>query len=123
MFVSIARTGTGVILTVTEAFSPVSVAPVAFTVTAVSVLTAGAVNLPVLEMVPALADQSTPVSLVPVMLAVNCSVPSEATVALLGEIVMWDFFAELSRAATTLMCTIPEPCSPLDESETDRTKV
>jgi hypothetical protein len=54
----------------------------------VSLLTAGAVNLPVLEMVPALADQTTAVSDVPLILAVNCCVPREATVELLGEIVI-----------------------------------
>jgi hypothetical protein len=41
-------------------------------VTAEVVCTTGAVNNPVLEIEPALADQVTAVLLVPVTLAVNC---------------------------------------------------
>ena len=88
VFVSIASAGIGVTLTVAAAFRLLPFAPVAVTVTAVSLLTAGAVNLPALEIVPALADQTTAVSDVPVILAVNCSVLREATVALAGEIAM-----------------------------------
>jgi hypothetical protein len=46
---------------------------------------AGAVNKPLLEMLPALADQITPVLLVLVTAAVNCSLPLAATEGFAGE--------------------------------------
>jgi hypothetical protein len=55
-------------------------------ITEVLLVTLGAINAPMLEIVPALADQVTAVSAVPLMLAVNCCCPSDATVALTGEI-------------------------------------
>ena len=85
-FVSIVSAGMGVTFTVAEACRLFPFAPAAVTVTLVSVFTSGAVKRPLLEIVPAVAVQTTAVSLVPVMLAVNCSFASEATVALLGEI-------------------------------------
>jgi hypothetical protein len=51
----------------------------------VEVLTVGAVKNPLLEMVPALADQITPVFEVPVTRAVNCNPSSDTMVALPGE--------------------------------------
>src|ERR1700683_5471514 len=58
---------------------------VAVMATGVLPVTAGAVNNPLLEMVPALADQVTAVSAVPLRRAVNCSCSWEPTVALPGE--------------------------------------
>ena len=49
-------------------------------------MTLGAVNKPLGVMVPALADHLTPVSLVLVTLASNCSLPLEATLGELGVI-------------------------------------
>ena len=64
--------GGGVTFTVAVAVRLWSVAPVAVTVTCVLLLTRGAVNLPLLEIVPAVADQFTAVLEAPVMLALNC---------------------------------------------------
>lgn len=47
-------------------------------------LTCGAVNNPLLEILPALADQVTAVLDVPLTRAVNCNWASEPTVALSG---------------------------------------
>jgi len=60
---------------------------VAVTVTVVAALTEGAVNNPVSDTVPALADQVTAVWLVPLTLALNCCEPREITLAPVGEIV------------------------------------
>ena len=49
-------------------------------------VTLGAVNTPLLEIDPVLADQVTPVFAVPLMLAVNCCWACEARVMLAGEI-------------------------------------
>ena len=62
----------GAILAVAKALATGDVWLVAVTVTAERVCTTGAVNNPVLEIEPALADQVTAVLLVPVTLAVNC---------------------------------------------------
>jgi len=51
----------------------------------VSLDTLGAVKNPLLEIVPALADQVTAVFGLPLILAVNCSCCSDAIVALPGE--------------------------------------
>ena len=64
-----------------------SAALVAVTVTAVLLLTAGAVNIPALEMLPAVADQVTVVLLVPCTVAANCCVLPEVRVELVGETV------------------------------------
>jgi hypothetical protein len=61
---------------------------VAVIVTEVLVVTLGAVKTPVLEIVPALADQITAVSALPLMAAVNCCCACDARFALLGEIVI-----------------------------------
>ena len=58
---------------------------VALMITGVELLTCGAVKNPLLEMVPALADQVTPVFDVPVTRAVNCNPSSDPMVALPGE--------------------------------------
>lgn len=71
--------------TVALAVFVVSAALVARMVTVVAEVTLGAVKLPVLEMLPALADQVTPVLLVPWTLAENCCVAPDATLALVGE--------------------------------------
>src|ERR1700758_1058924 len=59
---------------------------VAVMITEVFLVTLGAVKAPLLEMVPALADQVTDVSAVPLMLAVKRCCPFERMVVLLGEI-------------------------------------
>lgn len=53
-------------------------------VTAVEFETDGAVSRPVLEIEPALVDQTIEVLLVPLTLAANCCVPPDVTVALVG---------------------------------------
>jgi hypothetical protein len=55
-------------------------------ITEVFLVTLGAVKPPLLEMVPALADQVTDVSAVPLMVAVKSCCPFEKMVVLLGEI-------------------------------------
>jgi|SRR5712692_8400461 len=72
-------------LTDATAFLVGSAALVAATVADIDVLTLGAVKAPLLDIVPALADQITPVLLVPLTVAVNCCVPPETTVAVAGE--------------------------------------
>ena len=72
-------------VTVALAIFVVSAALVARTVTVMAAVTLGAVKLPVLEMLPALADQVTPVLLVPWTLAENCWAAPDATLALVGE--------------------------------------
>ena len=58
---------------------------VAVTVIVVPLVTEGAVKRPPVEMVPALAVQLTAVSLLPETVSVNCLVPPELTVAVIGE--------------------------------------
>ncbi|MGD1077534.1 MAG: hypothetical protein ABR881_04365 [Candidatus Sulfotelmatobacter sp.] len=60
-------------------------AVVAVMMTRVVLVTLGAVKTPVLEMVPALANQVTAVFEGPLMRAVNCTCSIDATVALAGE--------------------------------------
>ena len=60
---------------------------VAFTVAVVVVLTLGAVNNPLLEIVPPVAVQVTPVFEALLTVALNSCVPADATLALLGETV------------------------------------
>ena len=64
--------GLAVTATVAVAFLVLSAALVAVTETFVLALTLGAVNIPVLETVPALAAQLTAVLLVPWTVALNC---------------------------------------------------
>ena len=84
--VAIAKEAWGVTVTVAAACKLGLAALVAVMVTEVLLVTLGAVKAPLLEIVPALADQVTDVFAVPLMLAVNCCCPFEAMVALLGEI-------------------------------------
>ena len=60
---------------------------VAVTVIVVVLVTDGAVKRPPVEMLPALAVQFTAVSLLPETVSVNCLVPPELTVAVVGEMV------------------------------------
>ena len=59
-------------------------------------MTLGAVKAPLLEIVPALADQVTAVFAVPLMLAVNCCCACDARVVLTGEIESTVPLAELT---------------------------
>jgi hypothetical protein len=61
---------------------------VAVMVTEVLLETLGAVKTPVLEIVPALVDQVTAVSALPLSVAVNCCFACDARFALVGEIVI-----------------------------------
>lgn len=120
-FVLIAREGIGATVRFTEAFALAFSALVAVTVTVVLLLTAGAVNLPVLEMIPAVADQVTAVLDVPVIAALNCSTLCARTVAPDGEIVIWG--CELRICFETLMLETPVPWSFEVASETDNVKL
>ena len=71
--------------TLADAFFVVAATLVAVTVTVVVVLTVGALNSPVEETEPALADHVTAVWLVLLTVAENCCDPPDATVALVGE--------------------------------------
>ena len=73
----------GATLTVAEDLASAA-ALFAVTVTAVVVVTVGAVSKPPLEMVPAVVDHTTAVLLVPLTVAANCCVRPEVTVALVG---------------------------------------
>jgi hypothetical protein len=75
--------------------------------TEVLLVTFGAVNTPVLEIVPALADQVTPVFAVPVTLAVNRCCACDATVVLTGEI---ESKVPAALAETTI-CAVADPYS------------
>jgi hypothetical protein len=63
----------------------VSAALVAVTVTLVLLVTAGAVNMPLLETLPDVADHVTAVLLVPCTAALNCWVPPDVRAVLPGE--------------------------------------
>jgi len=78
----------GVTATVALDFFVVLALLVAVTVTLVLLLTFGAVNIPALETVPAVADQVTAVLLVPWTVAENCCVFPDVRVVLDGETVM-----------------------------------
>lgn len=77
----------GVTNTAALDFFVLSARLVAVTVTFVFAETVGAVNMPPLEMEPALVVQFTAVLLVPVTLAPNCFVPPDTTFAVVGETV------------------------------------
>src|ERR1035437_1239071 len=66
-------------------------------VTEVVLVTSGAVKVPLLEIVPALADQVTAVSAVPLMRAVNCCCARDAKIVLTGEIESTVPLAELEE--------------------------
>lgn len=65
----------GVTVTVAAAWELVLATLVAVMTTEVLLVTLGAVKAPLLEMVPALADQVTAVLAVPLIWAVNCCCP------------------------------------------------
>lgn len=111
----------GVTVTFTEAFALGFIALVAVTVTVVLLLTAGAMNLPVLETLPAVVDQITAVLEVPLTAALNCSDPLATTVPPDGEIVIcgWELNMVLE---TTLMLEVPLPRSFEVASITDKVK-
>jgi hypothetical protein len=77
----------GLTATVALAFFEVFALLVAVTVTLVAALTVGAANKPLLEIVPADADQVTPVLVVPCTVAVNCLVFPDVRDVLVGETV------------------------------------
>jgi hypothetical protein len=80
---------------------------VAVMVTEVLLVTLGAVKAPLLDTVPALADQVTEVSAVPLMLAANCCWPCDARFALTGKIE-----SRVPEAlAETTICTELDPYS------------
>ncbi len=83
--IEIATTAGASTVILAEAELDVSAWLVALTVTVVFEVTVGAVNSPEVEIDPALADQVTAVLVEPLTVAVNCWVPPEVTVALLGE--------------------------------------
>lgn len=78
----------GLTATVALAFFEMFALLVAVTVTLVATLTVGAANRPLLETVPADADQVTAVLVVPCTLAVNCFVFPEVRDVLFGDTVM-----------------------------------
>ena len=78
----------GTTLTTELALFVLSAELVARTVIAVVAETLGAVKTPVLEIIPAEADQVTAVLLVPSTLAVNCRLPPAVTLVLVGEMEM-----------------------------------
>jgi len=84
--VATAKGARGVTVTVAAACELALATLVAVMITEVLLVTGGAVKSPLLEMVPALADQVTDVSAVPLMLALKCWCPFEGVVVLLGEI-------------------------------------
>jgi hypothetical protein len=55
-------------------------------VTVMDVVEVAAENSPVVDMVPPVADHATPTRLVPLTIAVNCTVPPGEICALVGEI-------------------------------------
>ena len=74
----------GFTVTLAYAFESSKAALLAVIVTDVAVVTDGAVRRPVLEIEPALVDQTTDVLLVPLTVAANCCAPLEVKVALVG---------------------------------------
>jgi len=95
------ETGTGVVTAiVADAFFVLSAKLVAVTATFVVCFTGGAVNIPVLEMLPAFADQTTAVLDVPFMVASNCRDSPDGMLPLEGEMEM------LTEEATRLSTVI-----------------
>jgi hypothetical protein len=74
-----------VIVTAVLAWAALSATLLAVTVIGFAVLLAGAVNKPLAEMLPALADQVTAVLLVLLTAAANCTFPPAATDGSAGE--------------------------------------
>lgn len=86
--VSMDKPAIGVTTTFAVAFRMRFVVLVAVIITGVLLVTFGAVKLPSLEMVPAVAVHPMPVFGVPVRVAANCWTPCDAIVVLLGETTM-----------------------------------
>ncbi len=105
------------VFTVTVALADlvVSATLVAFTVTVSVAVTVGAVNSPVVLTVPEVADHVTAVLLVFVICAENCSVPPEATVAVVGETVT-------PMAAVGVVKTLSRPVTitPVESADSTR---
>jgi hypothetical protein len=94
---------------------------VAVIVTGVLLVTLGAVKNPLLEIVPALADQVTAVSAVPLMLAVNCCCVCDGMLVLLGD----SDIEELVEAPGELGLCEAEPhamVKPVRQSKSERTR-
>lgn len=92
--------------------------------TGVSLATLGAVKKPVVEIVPALADQVTAVLDVPLMRAVNCICSCDVTVALGGESdSKGDEFEEEGVVEVALCDAAPQPAiRPVRQNRNDRTR-
>jgi len=90
---------------------------VAVTTTAVEVVTLGAVNIPLLEIVPAPADQVTAVFEVFVTFAENCCVPADAMLALSGETATV-IAGPFPLLPPTVKYTVPSPRSKFGKSRT-----
>jgi hypothetical protein len=80
--------GDVVTVTAAPAILLLSATLVAVTVIRVADAVAGAVNRPFPEMLPAVVDQFTAVSLAPLTAALNCCDPPGAMLAVVGEIAM-----------------------------------
>src|ERR1039457_850035 len=98
--VMIARAACGVTVAVAAAWELALATLVAVKVTEVVLVTLGAVKAPLLEIVPALADQVTAVSAVPLMRAENCCCACDARVVLTGEIESTVPLAELEETVS-----------------------
>jgi hypothetical protein len=83
-------------------------------ITEVLLVTLGAVNTPLLEIAPVLADQATAVSAVPLMLAVNRCCACDTRVVLTGEIES----TVTEPLAETAICAAVDPYSILGSVET-----
>src|SRR5579864_159170 len=111
----------GVTVTMVAARRLWSVALVTVTVTEVLLVTLGAVNWPLLVMVPADADQRTAVFEVPVTLALNCRIPCEVTVGVPGETEIVAVCPLPPAAMMIRTGALPVSCQ--GRSETDRLKL
>jgi hypothetical protein len=107
-------TGAAETATVAVACTAVFAALVAVIVTVVLLVTLGAVNKPLLEMLPAVADQVTAVLLVPCTRAENCCVAPEATLTLVGDTEMLTVEGAGETAPLIVICACNfavEPCA------------
>ena len=88
--IAMGMTGEAAGVTVTEVAADFlgSAMLVALTMTAVAAVTLGAVNIPLVEMVPAEEDHATAVLAVLLTVAVNCWAPPEGTVGPRGDTLM-----------------------------------
>lgn len=107
-------------------FETGAAALVAVTTTVVLVATLGAVNSPVFEIVPALADQVTAVFGVPLIFAVNCRRSSDTRLALPGvsDIAVEELELEEEEEEFALCMAGPHPVlRPTNESKSDRARI